>query len=171
MIYLIADEALTVCKIGTTKDIRQRLAMLQTGFPSKLHLHADRHGDSKLERKIHRQLAEYRLEGEWFRFCPDVVQVFQKFNDGRSKTPNGNYVFDDVRDVLYDMMNTRDPDCCDYDYWTGEVLRMLRDSGREYSLAADYVLWRHQQNPINNESPAIVAWKAMLDQALGETVR
>lgn len=76
MIYLIAIDDLGLCKIGYAKNVRRRIATLQTGCPFAYRLIAEREGDEALERSIHRAAASYRKRGEWFTLCDSVVEAF-----------------------------------------------------------------------------------------------
>lgn len=171
MIYLIADKELTVCKIGYSKDVRKRLYELQTASPFKLHLYADRRGDSKLEHKIHKELTPWRMHGEWFTFCPEVVETFNTFEDRPDLPKINGWMTTQIQDVLYEMMVSRDVNNCDYEYWAHTILYVMRDAGHEYARMAEYRLRRHMRDPLKDELLTTVAWKAMLDAALGEDMR
>lgn len=66
-LYLIQATATGAIKIGRSKDPVERLTTLQTGSPCKLILLARFEGKGFLEKSLHRDLAEYRLSGEWFK--------------------------------------------------------------------------------------------------------
>lgn len=53
-------------KIGWSTDPAKRLKYLATGHPYRIDLVALLPGTKGLERALHNQLEEYRLEGEWF---------------------------------------------------------------------------------------------------------
>lgn len=72
MIYFIQAGEGGPFKIGFAKNAERRLAQLQTGNHRKLSLVFSCPGDHALENRIHRDLDEYRGEGEWFG-PPEVV--------------------------------------------------------------------------------------------------
>jgi|TARA_R110002153_G_scaffold37013_1_gene108998 hypothetical protein len=67
-LYCISDGSL--CKFGFSIDPARRLKTLQTGNANKLKLiHTVQvdEGVTKLERKLHKEYANLRVHGEWFR--------------------------------------------------------------------------------------------------------
>lgn len=60
-------------KIGISSHIESRLRALATGSAEPLVLLGVIDGDH--ERTMHEQLAEHRLEGEWFSPSPEVLEV------------------------------------------------------------------------------------------------
>lgn len=62
-------------KIGHALSPRDRLAELQTGNPYRLYLLHVVEGGEPLERRLHEELASYRLEGEWFEPTERVRKV------------------------------------------------------------------------------------------------
>jgi len=69
-VYIIAHAPEGPVKIGKTTGLALRLASLQVGNPSKLHVFAlkiVRHGEVRAtEARIHAELRTARLSGEWF---------------------------------------------------------------------------------------------------------
>ena len=68
-VYFICMPLAGHVKIGIARNVKHRLDALQTANPEKLEVLAftvvvDGRG---LERQLHRKLAPYRLNGEWFR--------------------------------------------------------------------------------------------------------
>lgn len=59
-------------KVGIASDIKKRLGQLRTGAAAPVTLIAAVKGDEHLERSLHRELLEYRVDGEWFHDCPNV---------------------------------------------------------------------------------------------------
>jgi hypothetical protein len=72
-VYVIGCDGHPV-KVGTARDVVQRVKELQTGFPFDLRIYgtveieasAARH----LERAAHKALSKHRLRGEWFQVSP-----------------------------------------------------------------------------------------------------
>lgn len=66
-IYFIGCAETGRVKIGFTRgNPYARLASLQTGAPTKLHMMAWMRGSFEDERAIHEQFAASRIRGEWF---------------------------------------------------------------------------------------------------------
>lgn len=76
--FIQADESGPI-KIGfTADDPRRRLASLQTGNPAALRLLGAIKGTFADERRFHSDLAEWRLQGEWFQSHPTVLAMVQE---------------------------------------------------------------------------------------------
>lgn len=53
-------------KIGTSRDVRNRVNSLQTGCPYNLEILATRPGGVREEAELHRRFRHARLRGEWY---------------------------------------------------------------------------------------------------------
>lgn len=84
-VYFIRAGARGPIKIGLAVDVGQRMRSLQTASPTLLELIGAIPGGLKLEKAIHRRLAEFRLHGEWFKPTLEVRQWAQlaRIIDGR----------------------------------------------------------------------------------------
>lgn len=71
-VYFITCRALGFVKIGIAYNPFVRLATLQTAFPLDLKVEALFQGASKREKEFHKQFADHRVRGEWFRICPEI---------------------------------------------------------------------------------------------------
>jgi hypothetical protein len=67
-------------KIGTTKDLIDRLDTLQNTSPNTLQIVWCAIGDRKYEKKLHAMFATDRLHGEWFNVSDDI-RAFLAWND------------------------------------------------------------------------------------------
>jgi hypothetical protein len=74
MIYVIGTETCWLkrgsspfVKIGTTIDLRARLAKAQTDFPHELKVHYLFPGYREREAELHAAFAHWHYRGEWFR--------------------------------------------------------------------------------------------------------
>jgi T5orf172 domain len=68
-LYVMVDQMMGVMKIGVSQDPRSRLKSIQTSNPGKIELKFVSKKTPKarvIEQRLHRQLSDYRLEGEWF---------------------------------------------------------------------------------------------------------
>lgn len=72
-------------KIGTTINVRARLAELQAGIPGVGHIRYVTPGNRTLESELHKQFAPYRLNGEWFIFA-DAIRQWIKDDETRRIT-------------------------------------------------------------------------------------
>lgn len=65
-------------KIGRATNVVLRLSSLQTGNPNKLQIRAIIKTDKskQLEKELHKELAGYRIHGEWFRLEEDQLSNF-----------------------------------------------------------------------------------------------
>ncbi len=75
-VYLLSDGERV--KIGISGDPSKRVRTLQTGHSHKLTLVAyfPTEDAFKIERLLHKDLAEYLVCGEWFTDCPRVRATF-----------------------------------------------------------------------------------------------
>lgn len=76
-VYFISNGEFT--KIGTARNVQDRMKSLQTGSPTQLYLMASFFTDSprQLEKEIHRMLNCYLVGGEWFDIQKDdLVFIF-----------------------------------------------------------------------------------------------
>jgi DNA-binding NtrC family response regulator len=74
MIYFIQQGTTGPIKIGYTKnDIAKRMLSLQTASPKKLTLLGVIEGDKSQEKLIHKFFHAHKMEGEWFKPAPAVL--------------------------------------------------------------------------------------------------
>lgn len=76
-VYVIGPARSSVVKIGTGKDVKKRLASIQTGHPEVLVARWYTPGDRTLEDALHAKFRHLRKAGEWFDFgdLDPVVEV------------------------------------------------------------------------------------------------
>jgi hypothetical protein len=78
-VYFIQAGEDGAIKIGVTSDDPERRRnQLQVGNPAVLKLLGAIKGDHARERQLHRDLSEWRLEGEWFKPDPTVIAAIQQ---------------------------------------------------------------------------------------------
>ncbi|MHB9849092.1 GIY-YIG nuclease family protein [Streptomyces krungchingensis] len=68
VVYVIGQRGSGVVKIGTTANLKQRVASLQTGYPLALEVLGTHQGGWSLEQYLHERFAAKRMQGEWFDF-------------------------------------------------------------------------------------------------------
>lgn len=64
-------------KIGVTVNARDRLQQLRQGAGAPIKLLACVAGGYDTEAALHKKLAPHRVDGEWFRDCPEVRAAMQ----------------------------------------------------------------------------------------------
>lgn len=78
-IYFIQGISGGPIKIGYTTDLENRLKTLQTGYPDRLEYLLAFPGSPEHEKALHKQFAQYRLNGEWFNPDPKVLERIKHF--------------------------------------------------------------------------------------------
>lgn len=70
-------------KIGISRNVPERLRGLQIREPERIELIGTIKGNGEVERAIHKKLSPFRIEGEWFRNCPEtraaITNCFNNF--------------------------------------------------------------------------------------------
>lgn len=66
-------------KIGVTDNVGRRLSQLQTGSPEPLYLVGYDIGTFEDERRLHDELEQFRVRGEWFRMTEFVIRTVTGF--------------------------------------------------------------------------------------------
>lgn len=76
-IYVIQSIVGGPVKIGTSKNVRERIKCFQIGSPFELIvLKVIKKVPSQIEIDLHKQLSEYRLHGEWFK--EDILSIIDE---------------------------------------------------------------------------------------------
>lgn len=76
MIYFIRKSVDGPIKVGyTAASAQTRMAQLQVGHHEKLYLLGTIPGTISDEKSIHKELCEYRLEGEWFESKAELLET------------------------------------------------------------------------------------------------
>ena len=89
MIYFIQVENKGPIKIGYAKKPEQRLKTLQIGNHKKLNLIAVIPGEPPLESKIHRDLKDFKRNGEWFNSTTEVLYYIKNIQFAEYEMLNG----------------------------------------------------------------------------------
>lgn len=76
VLYAVVERLSDRVKIGRSSRVFQRLSELQTGSAEPLDLLATSSKHYSFERRIHRKLSGFRLEGEWF--APEVTAAIRE---------------------------------------------------------------------------------------------
>lgn len=77
-IYFIQRGYTGPVKIGWALDPDRRLGELQIGSAEDLHIIGITPGTMADERQLHKDVAEYRVRGEWFQLPPDVIAEIER---------------------------------------------------------------------------------------------
>lgn len=67
-------------KIGTTRDVEQRLAAIAWGSPYPVTLLAVTPGNHVLEHAYHDRFLRHRMSGEWFKPAPAILAEIERIN-------------------------------------------------------------------------------------------
>lgn len=77
LVYVLGTPGSNTVKIGTTANLRKRLADIQRMSPVPLEAFWTCPGGRELETQLHRHFKEFRSHGEWFTFRRNPVQLIQ----------------------------------------------------------------------------------------------
>lgn len=78
-VYFIQGESGGPIKIGKAVNPTQRLAQLQTGFHEQLKiLGLIPNGGVATEKQLHERFAQYRVKGEWFLPCDEILELIRR---------------------------------------------------------------------------------------------
>lgn len=86
-VYFIKCSLTGLVKIGTAKQVAQRLAELQTGSPGQLVLIAEIEGDRAEEMRLHAQFHSLRERGEWFRYDGALRDYIEDLKQPKKDAP------------------------------------------------------------------------------------
>lgn len=89
-VYIIGEENNPPYKVGISKNPKLRLKNLQTGHPRPLKIHSVKETDGfkakLLETIIHKNINQYKTNGEWFdvdlkKLLLEIEYVFIRYED------------------------------------------------------------------------------------------
>ena len=91
--------------MGLAKDVARRVSSLQIGNPVEIHLYGFIKGTAADEKRLHREMWEHRIRGEWFEWNTTTKGIvdFEVANEIRNRNRgNAGDIFNlhDYRDVL-----------------------------------------------------------------------
>lgn len=78
-VYFLHAMGTDLVKVGWTRSLPHRIRSLSTGCPHKLRLLAIIPGSIEQELELHRSLAPYRKNGEWFELTHPVREWLRCF--------------------------------------------------------------------------------------------
>ncbi len=81
-IYFVQMGETGPIKIGKSRGLGMRLDQLRTGSPVQLRVLAQIQAPDELETQLHVYFDEYRLEGEWFKPAPEVIEFAKLLSEG-----------------------------------------------------------------------------------------
>jgi hypothetical protein len=86
------------CKIGKTKNLKQRKTQLQTGNPKELYVYKKLDGYTELENELHERFEHKRIrKTEWYHMTKDEVDLVVE-----------NYYFrEEQRKLLIDLTESK----------------------------------------------------------------
>ena len=85
-VYFVLNRDSNAVKIGSAKNVRRRLAALQTSSPAQLKLLGSIKAKSikaaqNLEQSLHQKFADLRIIGEWFRSEKELLHYITRYKD------------------------------------------------------------------------------------------
>lgn len=102
MLYLI--ESSDYYKIGYASDIDRRLKQYNTHNPDYVVIDI-KEGDTKDEALLHRKCNEFRIKGEWFEKCADVLDTWYTYEGVCDE-----YIFidlcEDIKELLLSLLRS-----------------------------------------------------------------
>ena len=118
-VYFIQDEFSGRIKIGTTKDVRDRLKRIQIFSPiSSLKIIGCMEGSYKKENFLHRKFKKFRLHGEWFEPSEEIFNFLEQNKDCMVEVDLSLKIYKRCRTcgVLFDSKGTRKIYCSSKHY-------------------------------------------------------
>ena len=91
MIYFIQAGDGGPIKIGLARDAHVRAKGLQTAHYETLRIIGIVEGDFETETRLHNLFANYRLRGEWFKPCTEILDYISSYCVSPSHTTNTVY--------------------------------------------------------------------------------
>lgn len=73
IIYFLKVAGTEYVKIGRTKNMFHRFRGLQSASPFTLEIIREIDGGAHIETALHKAFASYRIRGEWFTFCDEML--------------------------------------------------------------------------------------------------
>lgn len=80
MVYFLSDGEYV--KIGFSDNIRKRISQIQTANPKDLSIDLIIDGDYTFEQKIHNDLKDFFIRGEWFYYSDSVKEYIDRLRSG-----------------------------------------------------------------------------------------
>lgn len=102
-------------KVGRAKNVSRRVSSLQIGNPVQLHLYAFVKGTQADEKRIHAEMHQHHIRGEWFNWNAATkrivdFEVAEEIRNRRRGNRGDTYNFHDWNDVLRFRKNFKDKD-------------------------------------------------------------
>ena len=114
-LYFITNSTYSVVKIGRSKDVKKRLASLQTGSSDKLEIVAVIKSKGFMEPHFHRCLSDYKISGEWFSACPRIgLLLTHILINPFPRKPIGTLNIEEVEDVRFNSPKLKKPQPADF---------------------------------------------------------
>lgn len=76
-VYFIQARSGGPIKIGKAVDPKQRLGQLQTSHPEPLVIIGVMEGGLEMEKQLHIRFSAYRVHGEWFMPCDELLEYIR----------------------------------------------------------------------------------------------
>jgi hypothetical protein len=83
-VYFIKAEGVNPIKNGHTFNLNRRLEQIKTYLPTNIEIVGLIHdkNPAKIEREIHKELKDYRMNGEWFNISESMAnKIIEKYSE------------------------------------------------------------------------------------------
>lgn len=108
-VYFIKELALGSIKIGVSRNVEERLAVLQRGMPQKLECIGFIKGDFKDENLLHDKFSHLRIRGEWFKADDELLDFLAKSDlksiEPRKRIKPSTYLFNNSNRIILSTKN------------------------------------------------------------------
>lgn len=78
MVYFVQESGTNAIKIGTTRNVKQRISELMLNVPYLLSVLTVIEGNHEVEHALHARFAKHRIRGEWFRPVPELLTYIEE---------------------------------------------------------------------------------------------
>ncbi len=82
VVYFVRERRSMAIKIGYTANLKERLSTLSSCKLDQLELVASIPGSFAVEKAVQRHFAAFRIRGEWFEPCPELVNLIDGIAGG-----------------------------------------------------------------------------------------
>jgi len=82
VVYFVQESSIKAVKIGTTKNLKNRLDTLRVNSPHEINVLGHVPGDERLEKYLHNLFRESHIRGEWHRPSDELLSCIEELKRG-----------------------------------------------------------------------------------------
>lgn len=109
-VYFIQQDITNCIKIGKARNIQKRFRALVVGSPYKLRIlgliDPGLACGEKLEKYLHKLFEEFRLEGEWFKEAPALLEFASRYPFNENKIVKLELLLESLPELKRKMLET-----------------------------------------------------------------